>query len=214
VSQPKTTMADDLFRLTGVNVTTCYQCGKCSAGCPMAGESDLRPHNVMRLAMNDRRNELLNDESIWLCLTCETCSERCPNGCDPARIIDAVREIAAAGGYGPQQRNIRAFHDSFLGQIHSNGRLYEAGFMLTYKLRSGALLADASSAPGMLSRGKLQPRRERIRDLENVRRIFKLCEEPAADEGPAADAGPTGGARPAGDAGPAGHAKPAGGGER
>ena len=186
VSEPKTTMADDLLGLTGVNVATCYQCGKCSAGCPMAGESDLRPHNVMRLAMNDRRESLLDDESLWLCLTCETCSERCPNGCDPARVIDAVREMAAAAGRGPQQRNIRAFHDSFLGQIRLNGRLHEAGFMLIYKLRSGALLADASSAPGMLSRGKLPPRPERIRDVENVRRIFKLCEEPAGEAGPAA----------------------------
>ena len=203
MSEPKTTVADDLLRLTGVNVSTCYQCGKCSAGCPMAGESDLRPHNVMRLAMNDRRESLLNDESIWLCLTCETCSERCPNGCDPARIIDAVREMAAAGGYGPQQRNIRAFHDSFLAQIRGNGRLYEAGFMLTYKLRSGSLLADASSAPGMLSRGKLQPRPERIRDLENVRRIFKLCEEPAGEAGPAGDAGTHGDHKAKADAAPA-----------
>ena len=195
MSEPKTTIADDLLRLTGVNVATCYQCGKCSAGCPMAGESDLRPHNVMRLAMNDRRESLLDDESIWLCLTCETCSERCPNGCDPARIIDAVREMAAAGGHGPQQRNIRAFHDSFLAQIRGNGRLYEAGFMLAYKLRSGALLADADSAPGMLSRGKLQPRRERIHDTENMRRIFRLCEEPAGEAGRAGDAAPKGGER-------------------
>ena len=179
MSEPKTTLADDILRLSGVDVSTCYQCGKCSAGCPMAGESDLRPNNVMRLAMNDEPERLLADESIWLCLTCETCSERCPTGSEPARVIDAVREIAAAAGRSPQPRNLRAFHEAFLAQIRNNGRLFEAGFMLAYKVRSGALLQDVSSAPAMLSRGKLQPRPERTRDVENVRRIFKMCAAPA-----------------------------------
>ena len=83
---------------TGVNPATCYQCGKCSAGCPMASESDLRPHQVMRRVMYGPREQALRDESIWLCLTCETCSARCPNACDPARVIDAVREISHRGG--------------------------------------------------------------------------------------------------------------------
>ena len=60
---------------------------------------------------------------------------------------------------------------------------------------SGIALADADSAPGMLSRGKLQPRRERIHDTENMRRIFRLCEEPAGEAGRAGDAAPKGGER-------------------
>jgi heterodisulfide reductase subunit C2 len=179
----ETSLAREIAELSGCDVAGCYQCGKCSAGCPMAGESDLRPNDVMRLAMNDERERLLADESIWLCLTCETCSERCPTGSEPARVIDAVREIAAAAGHGPQPRNIRAFHESFLKQISGNGRLFEAGFMLAYKVRSGALLQDVTSAPAMLSRGKLQPLPERTRDMENVRRIFKMCAAPVESAG-------------------------------
>ena len=173
----------DILRRTGVNVATCYQCGKCSAGCPMASESDLRPHNVMRLAMRDQRAKLLADESIWLCLTCETCSARCPNGCDPARVIDAVREIAAESGVSPQQRTIRAFHAAFLDQVRNNGRLFETGFMMSYKLRSGALMADATSAPAMFARGKLAMRPDRIRGTDEMKLIFAACEPGAADEG-------------------------------
>jgi heterodisulfide reductase subunit C len=178
------TLADELLLATGINVATCYQCGKCSAGCPMAGESELRPHNVLRLAMNDRRDELLADDSLWLCLTCETCSTRCPNGCDPARVIDAVRELSVVAGRGPQERNIKAFHQAFLNQIRTHGRLFETGFMVDYKVRSGALLQDAASAPGMLRRGKLHARAEKVRDIDNVRRIFKECAvSPAAQGG-------------------------------
>jgi len=177
------TVADELLLATGINVTTCYQCGKCSAGCPMAGESELRPHNVLRLAMNDRRDELLADDSLWLCLTCETCSTRCPNSCDPARVIDAVRELSVLAGRGPQERNIKAFHHAFLNQIRSHGRLFETGFMVDFKVRSGALLQDAANAPGMLRRGKLHARAEKVRDIDNVRRIFKECAASAAAQG-------------------------------
>ena len=176
-------LPEDIRRRTGVNVATCYQCGKCSAGCPMASESDLRPHNVMRLAMRDRREQLLADESIWLCLTCETCSARCPNGCDPAKVIDAVREIAAESGVSPQQRTIRAFHSAFLDQVRNHGRLFETGFMMSYKVRSGALFADAMSAPGMLSRGKLSARADRIRGTDEMKRIFAKCEPGTGEAG-------------------------------
>jgi heterodisulfide reductase subunit C2 len=186
-----TTLAADVRSRSGINVATCYQCGKCSAGCPMASESDLRPHAVMRLAMQDRRADVLADQSIWLCLTCETCTARCPNGCDPARVIDALREIAAESGVSPQQRNIRAFHRSFLEQVRLNGRLYEAGFMLTYKMRSGDLFSDATAAPGMLSRGKLSPMPDRIKATGEIRRIFRMCDPGAVetDSPPAADGG-------------------------
>jgi heterodisulfide reductase subunit C len=199
VDSPQTSLPAEIRRRTGINVATCYQCGKCSAGCPMAAECDLRPHNVMRLAMTGRRSDLMADESIWLCLTCETCSARCPNGCDPARVIDAVREIAAESGVSPQQRNIRAFHKSFLEQVRLSGRLFEAGFMVTYKMRSGTLFQDALAAPGMDTRGKLPALPSRVKDTENVRRIFRLCEPDAGAQAGGASSGSPAGGAPSGD---------------
>jgi heterodisulfide reductase subunit C len=174
-SESRRTLAGEIFAATGVNAATCYQCGKCSAGCPMASESALRPHAVMRLVMQDRREQALTDESIWLCLTCETCSARCPNDCDPARVIDAVRELSIEAGSADMPRTISAFHKAFLEQIRSNGRLHEFGMVMDYKLRSGELMKDVTSAPGMLTRGKLSFRAERIEALDEIRRIFEKC---------------------------------------
>ncbi len=169
------TLATDVKARTGLNVAQCYQCGKCSAGCPMAAEGSLRPHDVMRMAMRNERGRLATDESIWLCLTCETCTTRCPNECDPARVIDALRELAMeSGDRGP--RAIGAFHKSFLGQVRSHGRMFEMGLIAAYKLRSGKLFADVLASPGMLSRGKLSMTPHKIAGVDDVRRIFEECE--------------------------------------
>jgi heterodisulfide reductase subunit C2 len=175
------TLAAELTRKTGQNPAECYQCGKCSAGCPMAVETRLRPHDVMRLIGGDRRETLLQDESIWLCLTCETCTARCPNGCDPARLIDALREMSIARA----PRAVGAFHRSFLDQVKANGRMFEFGLVIQYKLRSGKLLNDALSTPGMIARGKLKFVPSPIKGVSDVRRIFEACEKESANGSPA-----------------------------
>jgi heterodisulfide reductase subunit C2 len=169
------TLATEIEVATGINPATCYQCGKCSAGCPMASESDLRPHQVMRRVMYGPRERALQDESIWLCLTCETCSARCPNGCDPARVIDAVRELAIDSGQAQMPRSIGAFHRAFLEQIRSNGRLHEVGLVMDYKLKTGDLMKDVTNAPAMFARGKLNLRADRIDGVKEVKRIFEQC---------------------------------------
>ncbi len=163
--------AHKLERISGSPVLTCYQCGKCSAGCPMAEETQLRPHDVMRLVALDRLDELLANESIWLCLTCETCTSRCPNRCDPARVIDALRELSLEQAPRP----IAAFHRSFLDQVERNGRMFELGLILQYKLRTGQLFKDAMAGPPMLSRGKLKLVPHAIKGVAEVRRIFDSC---------------------------------------
>lgn len=170
------TLTAHLRATTGVNVAACYQCGKCSAGCPMALETALRPHDVMRLAASEQRERLLAAESLWLCLTCEACTARCPNGCDPARVIDALREEAAASA----PRAIGAFHRSFLDQIRAFGRSFELGLVMTYKLRSGKLTQDVTTAPGLLGRGKLKLVPHPIAGVSDVRRIFRACEKEEA----------------------------------
>lgn len=172
------TLAAEIFANTGPNAIACYQCGKCSAGCPMAADSDLRPHAIMRLVMQDRRTKALSDPTIWLCLTCETCSARCPNDCDPARVIDALREMSLVAGLSSTPRSIKAFHRSFLEQVRTNGRLHEMGLVMEYKMRSGDLMKDVTNAAPMLTRGKLSLRPSRVKGIAEIKRIFEKCGHP------------------------------------
>ena len=79
--------------LSTQNVYACYQCGKCSAGCPMVSSMDLLPNQVIRLVQfGDER--VLESMTIWVCATCYTCSIRCPKGIDIAKVMEALRILA------------------------------------------------------------------------------------------------------------------------
>jgi heterodisulfide reductase subunit C2 len=143
----------------------------------MGSEMEHKPHDLMRLVATGQARRAAEDESIWLCLTCETCSARCPNDCDPAGVIDSLREVSIETGVADAPRRIAAFHRAFLAQIKNNGRLHEMAMVVDYKLRSGDLMKDVTNAPGMVTRGKLSLRPHRIRDIAEVKRIFERCGE-------------------------------------
>jgi heterodisulfide reductase subunit C len=175
-------LRERILHETGVDTARCYQCGKCSAGCPMAEETRWRPHDVMRMVNTGSVKPLQDDPSIWLCLACESCTSRCPNGCDPARVIDALRERLAREAAGGEPRPVGAFHRAFLDQVRLHGRSFELGMVMEYKLRTGALTQDALAAPGMLARGKLSLTPSRISGIAEVRRIFERCERGDGDD--------------------------------
>ncbi len=79
--------------LSGVNLLSCYQCGKCSAGCPSASSMDLIPSQVIKLAQLGLENRLEDSNTVWVCASCYTCSVRCPRGVDVAKVMEALRQI-------------------------------------------------------------------------------------------------------------------------
>lgn len=172
-------LASVLRAATGINPARCYQCGKCTAGCPMANEMPRKTHQIMRAVQWGIRAQVLADESIWLCLGCETCSARCPNGVEPARLIDALRELAAAEASDAVPGRIGAFHDAFLKQIAQHGRVFEFGLVAAYKMKTGRLFDDLTSAPGLLARGKLALTPRSIAGINDIRRIVAACRDQA-----------------------------------
>jgi len=79
--------------LSGQNLLACYQCGKCSAGCPAVSEMDILPNQIIRYAQLGFKDELLRSKSIWICASCFTCNARCPKGINIAEVIEAIRQI-------------------------------------------------------------------------------------------------------------------------
>lgn len=79
--------------ISGQALWACNQCGKCSAGCPVAFAMDVLPSQVLRLAQLGLE-EALDAETIWICASCQTCLSRCPRGVDLPRVMEALRQIA------------------------------------------------------------------------------------------------------------------------
>lgn len=79
--------------LSGQNLLACYQCGKCSAGCPAVSQMDILPNQIIRFAQLGFKDELLKSKSIWICASCFTCNARCPKGINIAEVIEAIRQI-------------------------------------------------------------------------------------------------------------------------
>jgi len=93
----RTKIKDDFVakveEISGQNLLACYQCGKCSAGCPAVSEMDILPNQIIRYAQLSLKDELLKSKSIWICASCLTCNSRCPKGINIAEVIEAIRLI-------------------------------------------------------------------------------------------------------------------------
>lgn len=79
--------------ISGVNPLKCMKCGKCSASCPSFNEMDIKPHQFVSYVQNEDIEALIQSKSIWKCLSCFACVERCPRGVKPGKLIDAARQV-------------------------------------------------------------------------------------------------------------------------
>lgn len=136
------------------NVYLCYQCVKCTSGCPMAEHMDLNPNQVLRMIqLGD--DSVLESKTIWVCASCQTCTTRCPQGIDIAAVMDELRIEARRRGIEPVIPEVDRFSRLFLTDIKVMGRLYEVGLMGGLNLITGNLFKDMDLAVEMLKRRKL-----------------------------------------------------------
>ena len=82
---------EDILRISGVNPRKCMKCGKCSGTCPAYDEMEYHPHQFVYMVEHGQIEELMKSQSIYKCLTCFACLERCPRNVEPAKLIEAVR---------------------------------------------------------------------------------------------------------------------------
>lgn len=85
--------AERIKEISGSNPLKCMKCGKCSASCPSYNEMDIKPHQFVSYVVNNDIESLVNSQSLWKCLSCFACIERCPRDVQPGKIIDAARQL-------------------------------------------------------------------------------------------------------------------------
>lgn len=179
---PDNTWLAEVGSSSGENASTCYQCKTCSSGCPVAFAMDILPHQIIHMIRMGLKDEVLKSASIWVCASCETCTTRCPNDIDVAKIIDTMRMASLKSGSKLGDKRPSVFHKAVLSSIKSTGRLYELGMIAMYTLKSGdmvsniksgALLEDAKVGWKLFKEGKLKIFPKMVKGRKEIKQLFK-----------------------------------------
>lgn len=181
--EPSFSLPEQLAGTT--RLSACFQCKKCSSGCPLTFAMDLLPDQVIRLALLGQDDKVMGSRTIWVCSSCETCTTRCPNNIDIAGVMDWLKEAALRRGYVSPQPEVTRFHQTFLQTVKlTGGRLSEPLLLGLYqlknpnilaKLKSGALTEELRLAWALARRGRLVPRLPR--PLKAAKKIKALLSE-------------------------------------
>jgi heterodisulfide reductase subunit C2 len=151
----------------------------------MATEMDLMPNQIVRLAQLGHTEKASQCQAIWLCVSCQTCSTRCPKSVDCAGVMDEMRQLSVEKGmFAPAQERTILFQLAFLQNIKKFGRLNELELIRQFKtsaffkdLNLPLLFKDAMLAPEMMKRKKFHFVGEKVNDTAVVRRIFEKCQQ-------------------------------------
>jgi heterodisulfide reductase subunit C2 len=165
--------------MSGEKISTCYQCEKCTNGCPMTFAMDIAPHQVMHLLQLGSSAEVLKSDTIWVCASCETCTARCPNEIDIAHVMDSLRQLSSHSGVKASQKSAPVFHSVFLSNVKRLGRMHELSVAIDFALRSGGLrgiLKQSSLGISMMRKGKMKLLPGRLSPGKEVKTIFRKSE--------------------------------------
>jgi heterodisulfide reductase subunit C2 len=176
----KTDFKKEIEKLSGEKISTCFQCQKCTNGCPLTFAMDIAPHQLMHSLQLGLKDEVLNSDTIWVCASCETCTARCPNEIDIAHIMDTLRQLSTKKGVKASQKPAPVFHSAFLSNVKRLGRMHELSMAVDYSLKNEGLkglVKQTGLGMNMLRKGKMKIIPERLSAGKEVKQIFRESEK-------------------------------------
>ena len=176
---PRASLRKQVEERSGQSVSACFQCQKCTNGCPVTFAMDIVPHKLIRLIHLGQADPVLRSKTLWVCASCETCTTRCPNSIDIAHLMDILRQISRDKGIKPPYPNIPVFHQEFLSSVKRHGRMNELEMAAMYTLKASGpagLMKQANQGLTMLSKGKIKLLPSNTHHKKQVKEIFKKAE--------------------------------------
>ena len=148
--------AEEIRKRSGENVFLCYQCRKCASGCPSRMFMDSTPTELMRYIQLGMVDEAMKKNTIWYCMSCHTCSTRCPQDIDIAHVVDAIRIIVQEKKIKADSGNTKLFNRLWMKMLKYMGRMYELGLTGTLNLLTAKPFKDLPLGIRMIRKGKLK----------------------------------------------------------
>jgi heterodisulfide reductase subunit C2 len=173
-------LLEEVNKRSGTNVLECYQCGKCVATCPVSGYMDITPRQIMQHVKLGLKDKILEANSTWYCLTCSSCSARCPREIEIPAVMEAVRHMAIEENIYPKSKkvkDIRRFHEIFLDMVSKYGRSFDLRLMAEYNIRTSNFFKDVSLAPKAILKGKISLTYEKTKNKRAIDKMFKMAKE-------------------------------------
>lgn len=165
--------AERVAQESGQPIEACYQCGKCTAGCPLASVMDMKPNQVIRAVQLGLEDTVLDCNAVWHCSGCETCFSRCPRNIDMSRVNKALARLCVLGGRKPRDPAVATFHKAFLESMGRWGRAHEVEVLSLTKLREASQrLKDLRLGAVLFEKGRLGLLPSWVRKSRDVRRIL------------------------------------------
>jgi len=144
-----------LAHLKSVSPNACFQCNRCTAGCPLISAMDLTPAQVVHHLLMQNPEPVLKSKSIWVCVHCETCTARCPQEVDISGLFQTARVMAWRSGQVAPDQAVATYFASFLENLYLYGRAAELPLTIIHKLKSQDYLRDMTLAMRLMVRGRL-----------------------------------------------------------
>ncbi len=161
----------EVIRLAGEEILTCIQCGTCSASCPTARLMNPSIRRLIKLCHDGKREQALENDTLWLCTSCLLCTVRCPRGIRPKAVVSALKDIAEREGIKSRDAT---YERLFLKQIKDYGRIAELSltgeFLLAYPQ---GMVQSMQIGLELLPKGKIGLETERIKGRKEVERIVE-----------------------------------------
>lgn len=170
--------SSNIKAIHGIDANMCYQCGKCTSGCPLSEYMDMTPTQVIHAVRLGFKELVLNTNTYWLCVACGTCTGRCPQDTGLLQVMDALANIAIREGITPKEPAVAEFYRTGLNMVKRFGMMYEAGVAGVLSLKTGSLRRDAGLGIRMLKKGKLDV----IPHSQNAAEMKKIFERVADKE--------------------------------
>lgn len=168
--------ADLVEKLEDVDVNLCYQCRKCTSGCPLTDFMDYTPTQIIHAVRLGLKDLVLNSNTYQLCIACGMCNTRCPQETGLYDIMEALSVIARREGVKPKAVRVDKFFDVGMSNMRQFGRMYDFGVAAMHRLKTGNLTEDLGMGIKMFQKGKMELL-PAFQNSKEMKKIFKKVEE-------------------------------------